>query len=321
MSQLPTFPDVLAAHKRLAGHALRTPTLSSPAINQHLDLSLFFKCENLQRIGAFKFRGAWNAMSQLTESARQKGVVTHSSGNHAQAIALCGKLLDIRTTVVMPNNAPRFKRNATAAHGATIIDYDPADKRREEISANLAKTHGYTLVPPFDHPHIIAGQGTAALEMLEDEEDLDLLLIPCGGGGLLSGSALSARHLTPQCRVIGVEPMMADDAARSFRSGNIERVSNPNTIADGTRTESLGQITFALIRQNVDDIVTVPEDAIKEAVRLLFRLGKLVVEPSGALGLAALLCSAVPAHGRIGIMISGGNIDDQCMTELLSAMQ
>ena len=320
MSQLPTFPDVLAAHKRLAGHALRTPTLSSPAINQHLDLSLFFKCENLQRIGAFKFRGAWNAMSQLTESARQKGVVTHSSGNHAQAIALCGKLLDIPTTVVMPNNAPRFKRNATAAHGATIIDYDPADKRREEISANLAKTHGYTLVPPFDHPHVIAGQGTAALEMLEDKDDLDLLLIPCGGGGLLSGSALSARHLAPQCRVIGVEPMMADDAARSFRSGKIERVCNPNTIADGTRTESLGQITFALIRQNVDDIVTVPEDAIKEAVRLLFRLGKLVVEPSGALGLAALLCSAVPAHGRIGIMISGGNIDDQCMTELLSAM-
>ena len=178
MSQLPTFPDVLAAHKRLAGHALRTPTLSSPAINQHLDLSLFFKCENLQRIGAFKFRGAWNAMSQLTESARQKGVVTHSSGNHAQAIALCGKLLDIPTTVVMPNNAPRFKRNATAAHGATIIDYDPADKRREEISANLAKTHGYTLVPPFDHPHVIAGQGTAALEMLEDIDDLDLLLIP-----------------------------------------------------------------------------------------------------------------------------------------------
>ena len=320
MSQLPTFPDVLAAHKRLAGHALRTPTLSSPAINQHLDLSLFFKCENLQRIGAFKFRGAWNAMSQLTESARQKGVVTHSSGNHAQAIALCGKLLDIPTTVVMPNNAPRFKRNATAAHGATIIDYDPADKRREEISANLAKTHGYTLVPPFDHPHVIAGQGTAALEMLEDKDGLDLLLIPCGGGGLLSGSALSARHLAPQCRVIGVEPMMADDAARSFRSGKIERVCNPNTIADGTRTESLGQITFALIRQNVDDIVTVPEDAIKEAVRLLFRLGKLVVEPSGALGLAALLCSAVPAHGRIGIMISGGNIDDQCMTELLSAM-
>ena len=320
MSQLPTFPDVLAAHKRLAGPALRTPTLSSPAINQHLDLSLFFKCENLQRIGAFKFRGAWNAMSQLTESARQKGVVTHSSGNHAQAIALCGKLLDIPTTVVMPNNAPRFKRNATAAHGATLIDYDPADKRREEISANLAKTHGYTLVPPFDHPHVIAGQGTAALEMLEDKDDLDLLLIPCGGGGLLSGSALSARHLAPQCRVIGVEPMMADDAARSFRSGKIERVCNPNTIADGTRTESLGQITFALIRQNVDDIVTVPEDAIKEAVRVLFRLGKLVVEPSGALGLAALLCSAVPAHGRIGIMISGGNIDDQCMTELLSAM-
>lgn len=320
MPQLPTFPDVLAAHKRLAGHALRTPTLSSPAINQYLDLSLFFKCENLQRVGAFKFRGAWNAMSQLTESARQKGVVTHSSGNHAQAIALCGKLLDIPTTIVMPNNAPRLKRNATAAHGATIIDYDPAHKRREEISADLAKTHGYTLVPPFDHPHVIAGQGTAALEMLEDQDDLDLLLVPCGGGGLLSGSALSARHLAPQCRVIGVEPMMADDAARSFRSGTIERVSNPNTIADGTRTESLGKITFALIRQNVDDIVTVPEDAIKEAVRLLFRLGKLVVEPSGALGLAALLSSAVPTHGRIGIMISGGNIDDQCMTELLSAL-
>ena len=320
MPQLPTFPDVLAAHKRLAGHALRTPTLSSPAINQHLDLSLFFKCENLQRVGAFKFRGAWNAMSQLTASARQKGVVTHSSGNHAQAIALCGKLLDIPTTIVMPNNAPRLKRNATAAHGATIIDYDPAHKRREEISANLAETHGYTLVPPFDHPHVIAGQGTAALEMLEDQDDLDLLLVPCGGGGLLSGSALSARHLAPQCRVIGVEPMMADDAARSFRSGTIERVSNPNTIADGTRTESLGKITFALIRQNVDDIVTVPEDAIKEAVRLLFRLGKLVVEPSGALGLAALLSSAVPTHGRIGIMISGGNIDDQCMTELLRTM-
>jgi len=320
MPQLPTFPDVLAAHKRLAGHALRTPTLSSPAINQYLDLSLFFKCENLQRVGAFKFRGAWNAMSQLTESARQKGVVTHSSGNHAQAIALCGKLLDIPTTIVMPNNAPQLKRTATAAHGATIIDYDPAHKRREEISTNLAKTHGYTLIPPFDHPHVIAGQGTAALEMLEDQDDLDLLLVPCGGGGLLSGSALSTRHLAPQCRVIGVEPMMADDAARSFRSGTIERVSNPNTIADGTRTESLGKITFALIRQNVDDIVTVPEDAIKEAVRLLFRLGKLVVEPSGALGLAALLSSAVPTHGRIGIMISGGNIDDQCMIELLRTM-
>lgn len=318
LTDLPDFSDVTAAAERLKEHALRTPVLGNTLLDEHIDGKAFLKCENFQRIGAFKFRGAWNAISQLTEDQRSRGVITHSSGNHGQAVALSGRLLGISTTVVMPRDAPLRKRAATESHGATIIDYDPATAKREVISAEQVETHGYTLIPPFDHPHVIAGQGTAALELLEQSGPLDCLLVPCGGGGLLGGNAISTRHLQPACRIIGVEPELADDATRSFRSGTLQRVDNPRTIADGTRTESLGAITFPLIQNLVDDFCTVTEEAIVEAVRFLFHDVKLVVEPSGALGVAALLSGKVPAKGRIGIIISGGNIDGQTIADIVN---
>jgi threonine dehydratase len=256
-------------------------------------------------------------MCRLDDEARGRGVVTHSSGNHGQAVALSGQLLGIKTTVVMPQNAPVRKRAATERYGATVVDYDPAVAKRENISAELAREHGYSLIPPFDHPHVIAGQGTAALELLADSGALDMLLVPCGGG-LLGGNAISTRHLQPDCRIIGVEPALADDATRSFRTGTLQRVDNPQTIADGTRTESLGQITFPLIQKLVDDFCTVTEEAIVEAVRYLFHELKIVVEPSGALGVAALLSQAVPAAGRIGVIVSGGNIDGETIAAILN---
>ncbi len=318
LTDLPNFGDVTAAARRLKGHARRTPMLCDTALDEHIDGEAFLKCENFQRIGAFKFRGAWNAISQLTEDQRTRGIITHSSGNHGQAVALSGRLLGITTTVVMPMDAPVRKRAATEDHGAMIIDYDPANAKREAISKDLVETHGYTLIPPFDHPHVIAGQGTAALELLDQSGPLDTLLVPCGGGGLLSGNAISTRHLQPACRIIGIEPELADDATRSFRSGTLQRVDNPRTIADGTRTESLGTITFPLIQNLVDDFCTVTEEAIVEAVRFLFHEVKLVVEPSGALGVAALLSGRAPGKGRIGVIISGGNIDGQTIADILN---
>ncbi len=316
---LPTWADVESAAHQLAGKARCTLLLSDTLLDETFGARIFLKCENLQYAGAFKFRGAWNTMSRLDQAQRSRGVVTHSSGNHAQAVALCGQHLGIPTTVVMPTNASHTKRQATEDYGALVVTYDPATNKREEITAALQREHDYVLVPPFDHPHVIAGQGTAARELIEAAaEPLEQLLVPCGGGGLLSGCALSARALAPHCRVIGVEPEQADDAARSFRSGCIERVDNPDTIADGTRTESLGKITFAIIQGAVDDIVTVPEAAIAQAVRLIFDKTRMVVEPSGALGIAALISGAVPATGRIGIILSGGNIDRGLMATLLS---
>ena len=316
--ELPTFDDVRGAADRLAGHARRTPVLIQTRLDDEVSAEIYLKCENFQRIGAFKFRGAWNAISQLDPEARNRGVVTHSSGNHGQAVALTGQLLGIQTTVVMPQDAPVRKREATERYGATVVDYDPAISKREDISAELAREHGYSLIPPFDHPHVIAGQGTVALELLTDSGELDMLLIPCGGGGLLGGNAISTRHLQPGCRIIGVEPELADDATRSFRTGTLQRVDNPRTIADGTRTESLGQITFPLIQKLVDDFCTVTEEAIVEAVRFLFHEVKIVVEPSGALGIAALLAGAVPAAGRIGVIVSGGNIDGETIAAILN---
>ena len=316
--ELPTCDDVKDAADRLAGHAHRTPVLTQPRLDDDVGAEIHLKCENFQRIGAFKFRGAWNAMCRLDHEARARGVVTHSSGNHGQAVALSGQLLGIQTTVVMPQNAPVRKRAATERYGATVVDYDPAVAKRENISAELAREHGYSLIPPFDHPHVIAGQGTAALELLADSGALDMLLVPCGGGGLLGGNAISTRHLQPDCRSSGVEPAIADDATRSFRTGTLQRVDNPQTIADGTRTESLGQITFPLIQKLVDDFCTVTEEAIVEAVRNLLHEVKIVVEPSGALGVAALLSQAVPAAGRIGVIVSGGNIDGETIAAILN---
>jgi threonine dehydratase len=314
------FDRIQAAKKRLGGQAHVTPVMTSRTLDRRVGAAVYLKCENYQRVGAFKFRGAYNAMAQLAEEDAKRGVITYSSGNHAQAIALVGRLLGIQTTIVMPHDAPTTKRAATEAYGATIIEYDPAETTREEISRDLEKRHGYKLIPPYDHIDIVAGQATAALELLEKLKSLDMLLVPCGGGGLLSGSAIAAKNMAPECRVIGIEPKLADDATRSFRTGTLHTVKNPPTIADGTRTPSLGeQVTFPLVLKYVADMQTVSEEAIIEAVKFLFYRMKLVVEPSGALGVAALLSGSVKPRGRVGVIISGGNIDAATMKMILDS--
>jgi threo-3-hydroxy-L-aspartate ammonia-lyase len=313
------FKQIQAARERLRGHANVTPVMTSRTLNQWIGNDVFFKCENLQRIGAFKFRGAFNSISKLSKIEKDRGVITYSSGNHAQAVALVGRMLNIQTTIVMPNNAPETKRAATRDYGATIVEYDPENTDREAVAKSLQAKKGFTMIPPFDHLDVIAGQGTAALEMFDQIGRLDTLLVPCGGGGLLSGSAIAAKNINPACRVIGIEPELADDATRSFYTKKLHHVKNPPTIADGTRTPSLGNITFPLVLEYVDEMKTVSEEAIVEAVKFLFYRMKLVVEPSGALGLAAVLSRAVIPKGRIGIIISGGNIDAATMTMILNA--
>jgi threonine dehydratase len=313
------FDLVKAAQQRLQGRAHVTPVMTSQTLNRVANGKVFLKCENFQRMGAFKFRGAYNAMSQLTDTRKKVGVITHSSGNHAQAVALVGSLLGIQTTVVMPDNAPAVKRTATEQYGATVVDYNPLETTREKISADLLRERDYTLIPPYDHIDVVAGQGTAALELFEQVNPVDMVLVPCGGGGLLSGSAIAARAMNPACRVVGIEPELADDATKSFHSGKLHTVKNPPTIADGTRTPSLGKLTFALVREYVDDMRTVSEQAIIEAVKFLFYRMKLVVEPSGALGLAALLSGAVKPQGHVGVILSGGNIDAKTMIQILDS--
>ena len=246
------FERIRGAGERLNGMANVTPVMTSRTLNRLVGAEVYLKCENYQRIGAFKFRGAFNAISQLSDEEKKKGVMTYSSGNHAQAVALVGSLLGIQTTVVMPNDAPKTKRVATEEYGATVIDYDPQETTREQVAKALEIEHGYTMIPPFDHPEVIAGQGTAALEMFLELKSLDMLLAPCGGGGLLSGSAITAKHYAPSCRVIGIEPELADDATRSFQTGVLQSVHNPPTIADGTRSSSLGKLTFPLIMKYVE---------------------------------------------------------------------
>lgn len=313
-----TYPDILAAAERLNGVAHHTPVVTSRTLNERVGAQVFLKCENFQRIGAFKFRGAYNALSRLSEAEKQRGVITYSSGNHAQAIALAGQLFGAKTIIVMPDNAPATKRAATEGYGAQVVAYNPAESDRKKLAEDMAAQHGYTIIPPYDHPHVIAGQGTAALELHQEVPDLNALLVCVGGGGLISGCALATRGFAPNCRVIGVEPEVADDAARSFHSKQLVTIHNPPTIADGTRTPSLGELTFPLVLANVDDFVTVTEEAIKEAVRFAFFRLKLVIEPSGALGLAALLSGTFKAQGRVGVIVSGGNIDAPTMSLILS---
>ena len=312
------FPAILAAAERLRGHAHRTPIHRSRTLDALAGAEVLLKCENFQRGGAFKFRGAFNAIRLLSDEQRARGVITYSSGNHAQAIALAGRLLGVETTVVMPDNAPAIKRAATEGYGARVVPYDPATGDRKQIAEDLAAEHGYTIIPPYDDANIIAGQGTAALELIQDAGALDWLLVPCGGGGVLSGSAIAAKGLAPECRVVGIEPEVADDATRSFHTRTLHTIHNPPTIADGTRTPSLGTVTFPLVLEYVDDMRTVSEDAIIEAVRFLFYRTKLVVEPSGALGVAALLSGAVQASGRVGVILSGGNVDGPTMARILT---
>ena len=304
-----SFEDVREAAERLKGIAHLTPVATSRTLDERLSARLFLKCENLQRGGAFKFRGAYNAVSKLEPQERSRGVLTYSSGNHAQATALACRLLGARATIVMPDNAPAAKRRATEGYGARIVAYDPAREKREEVAERLRREGDPVLIPPYDHADVIAGQGTAAQELFEQAGPLDLLLVCCGGGGLLSGSALAARALAPGCRVVGVEPELADDATRSFRTGVLQSVSNPPTIADGARTPSLGTLTFPLVRQNVDDMATVSDDELVRAMRFVWERMKLVVEPTGVLGLAAALSGRVDVRGKsVGVILSGGNV-------------
>lgn len=312
------FAQLLAAQERLRGHAHVTPVVTSRRLDAQAGTHVLLKCENLQRVGAFKFRGAWNAIAQLSEAERRAGVLAFSSGNHAQAVALAARELGVRATVVMPSNAPEIKKRATRAYGATIIEYLPAQEDREALAQRLVQQHGYALVRPYDDEQVIAGAGTAALELLQAHGPLDALFAPVGGGGLLSGTALAARGLAPACRVVGVEPLVANDAAQSFRSGTLVVQPNPPTIADGTRTAALGNVTFPLILANVDDFCEVSEAQIRAAVRYAFYTLKLVVEPSGVLGLAAVLAGAARGMQQVGIILSGGNIDGTVMCEILA---
>ena len=313
-----TFADVAAAHERIRPCVKRTPVLTSSTIDAMTGAKVYFKCENLQRMGAFKIRGAYNALSQLSPEQKQRGVVAFSSGNHAQAVALSGKLLGVPATIVMPTDAPKVKLAATRGYGAEVVSYDASNEDRQKIAEKLATERGLTVIPPFDHPHILAGQGTAAKELIEDAGPLDLLLVPCGGGGLLSGCALATRHLSPACRVIGVEPAAGDDGLRSFRSGKLETIGLPHTIADGARTMALGKITFALIRANVDDFLTVTDAELLKWMFFLWERMKIVVEPTGTLAAAALLENKIDAKGkRVGIVLSGGNVDVKAMAALL----
>ena len=305
-----TYDDIAAAHARIRPHAKRTPVLTSSTIDSLTGASVFLKCENLQRMGAFKFRGAYNALAQLSAEAGRRGVIAFSSGNHAQAVALAGRMLGIRATIVMPEDASRVKLEATRGYGAEVLTYDAKRDSREDMARRIAAERGLTVIPPFDHPHVIAGQGTAAKELIEDAGPLDALLVPCGGGGLISGCAIAARRLLPDCRVIGVEPEAGDDATRSFKSRTLQTVSNPDTIADGARTASLGKITFPLVLQYVSDMLTVTDEQLLSAMFLLWERVKIVVEPTGALGACALIEHKLPAKGlRVGVILSGGNVD------------
>jgi threo-3-hydroxy-L-aspartate ammonia-lyase len=312
------FDDVARAHERIKGAAHRTPVLRSATVDALTGAQVFFKPENLQRMGAFKIRGAYNALSQLTPEQRKRGVVAFSSGNHAQAVALSGKLLGVPATIVMPLDAPKVKLQATRGYGAEIVTYEAKKEDRQKIAEKLASERGLTVIPPFDHPHIIAGQGTAAKELIEDAGPLDFLLVPCGGGGLLSGCAIAAKHLSPGCRAIGVEPAAGDDGLQSFRAGRLIEIGLPDTIADGARTKSLGKITFALIQKHVDDFLTATDAELLKWMFFLWERMKIVVEPTGTLAAAALLEGKIQAKGkRIGVVLSGGNVDVKQMAALL----
>jgi threo-3-hydroxy-L-aspartate ammonia-lyase len=318
----PTVENVREAAGRLAGHAHRTPVLTSRRIDAEVGASVFFKCENLQRVGAFKFRGAFSALSRFTPEQRRAGVVAFSSGNHAQAVALAAALLRIPATIVMPHDAPASKVAATLGYGAEVVRYDRFAESREEIGAALATERGLTLVPPFDHPDVIAGQGTAALELCEDVPGLDALFVCLGGGGLLAGSALAARALEPEIRIYGVEPAAGDDGQRSFRCGEIVRIPVPETIADGAQTQALGTLTFPIIRREVADVLTATDEELVDAMRVFASTLKLVVEPTGCLAFAAVRRLAPRLAGqRVGVLVTGGNVDLDRYAALLAGLR
>jgi threo-3-hydroxy-L-aspartate ammonia-lyase len=320
MSQAPTYAEVERAAVRIAGHAHRTPVLQSRTANAQLGAQVFFKCENFQRAGAFKFRGAFNALRCFSNAQRRAGVVAFSSGNHAQAIALAASELGIGATIVMPHDAPRAKLAATRGYGAEVMLYDRYTEDREAIGKRLADERGLTLIPPYDHPDVIAGQGTAAKELFDEVGELDRLFVCLGGGGLISGCALSARALSPRCKVIGVEPEAGNDVQQSLRSGRMVHIDVPKTIADGAQTQQVGDITFEIIRRDVHDIVTASDAQLVEAMRFFAERMKIVVEPTGCLGWAGALHGgvAIAPGERVGVLISGGNVDPQRYAELIA---
>lgn len=305
----PTFDDIKKAHALIKKYANRTPVFTSRSVDERAGGKIFFKCENFQRVGAFKFRGACNAVFSLSDEEAQKGVATHSSGNHAQAVALAAKMRGIPAFVVMPENAPKIKVKAVKGYGAKITFCESTQQARESTLEEVVSQTGATFIHPYDDARVIAGQGTAAIELLEDHPDLDMILTPVGGGGLLSGSSISAKAIKPDLSVIGTEPEMADDAFRSYKSGKRIPVQNPDTIADGLRT-SLGELPFSIITQNVDDIVTVSEESIKESMRFIWERMNMIIEASCAVPVSAVFDEKVDIKGKkVGIIITGGNVD------------
>ncbi|BET13065.1 threo-3-hydroxy-L-aspartate ammonia-lyase [Pandoraea sputorum] len=305
-----TYGDVVAAHDRIREAAHRTPVLTSRTADAMTGARLFFKAENFQRMGAFKFRGAYNAISQFTAGQKRGGVLAFSSGNHAQAIALSARELGVPAVILMPQDAPQMKIDATRGYGAEVILFDRYKEDREALSKRLAEERGMTLIPPYDHPHVMAGQGTAVKELIEDAGELDMLLVCLGGGGLLSGSAVAARALNPNIEIYGVEPEAGNDGQQSFRKGEIVHIETPRTIADGAQTQHLGQYTFPVIRSLVDDILTVTDDELVQTMKFFASRMKIVVEPTGCLAAAAAMQGKVDVRGkRVGVILSGGNVD------------
>jgi len=308
-TDLPQFNDVIAAHERIQKFVHRTPVLTSSGINDIFGSSLFFKCENFQKVGAFKFRGATNAVLSLPENDARKGVGTHSSGNHAAALALSARMKGIQAQIVMPRTAPEIKKAAVRGYGGIITLCEPTLESRETTMQEVVDKTGVTFVPSYDHFNIICGQGTAARELIEETGELDIVMAPVGGGGLVSGTAISTRAMLPSARVVAIEPAGADDAYRSFISGKIVPSVNPQTIADGLLT-SLGELTFRIIMDKVDEVITVSEDAIVAAMRMIWERMKIVVEPSGAVPLAAIVENRIDVAGkRVGLILSGGNAE------------
>ncbi len=304
------YSDIEAACARIAGVAHRTPVLTSTTANQLSGAQLFFKCENFQRMGAFKFRGAYNAIAKFTDEQRARGVLTYSSGNHAQAIALSASLVGIKSAIIMPHDAPALKVQATKGYGGEVIIYDRYQENREEIGRRLAAERGMTLIPPYDHPDVICGQGTAAKELIDDVGPLDVLLVCLGGGGLLAGSALAAAHLSPGCKIIGVEPERGNDGQQSLRKGEVVHIAVPDTIADGAKVTHVGEHNFAVMQRLVDDIITVSDAQLISTMKFFAERMKMVVEPTGCLAAAAALNGVMPLQGkRVGVLISGGNVD------------
>lgn len=310
MQESPDFSDVVAASIRLRGHAHRTPVLTSRYFNNLSGVELFFKAENFQRVGAFKFRGALNAILSLPEEVRRRGVVAYSSGNHAQGVACAAQQAGIPAVIVMPEDAPAVKLAATRGYGAHVVTYDRYTQDRQTIAAAIAAERGATVLPPFDHPDIIAGQGTAALELFEKTGPLDALFVPIGGGGLASGCALVAEAVSPGCAVIGVEPAAGDDARQSLAAGHIVQIPVPKTLADGAQTTAISPLTFGILRRLLREIVMVEDAVLVETMRTLAERMKIIVEPTGCLGVAAALAAAPEWQGkRVGVIISGGNVD------------